>query len=123
MIQTVITGTIRQNAVSKLHAFDLDRYLDLGIGGYGSDVYPKGTQILRSLAMAAEKYGVQVSAQPRRSTWATRSGTWPPRRSRGVRCIGVATGRSTISELRDAGADPVLADLADTSRVVAAISR
>ncbi len=41
----------------------------------------------------------------------------------GVRCLGVATGRSTISELREAGADPVLTDLADTSRVVAAISR
>jgi len=40
-----------------------------------------------------------------------------------VRCLGVATGRSTISELRDAGADPVLSDLADTSRVVAAISQ
>src|SRR5262245_23771460 len=61
VIQTVITGTIRQNAARKLHAFDLDRYLDLGIGGYGSDVYPKGTQILRSLAMAGEKYGVQVT--------------------------------------------------------------
>jgi phosphoglycolate phosphatase-like HAD superfamily hydrolase len=41
----------------------------------------------------------------------------------GVRCLGVATGRSTVSELREAGADPVLLDLSDTSQVVAAICR
>jgi len=39
----------------------------------------------------------------------------------GVRCIGVATGRSTLAELRDSGADAVFADLSDTSRLIAAI--
>ena len=122
VIQTVITGTIRQNAARKLHAFDLDRYLDLGIGGYGSDVYPKGTQIVRSLAMAGEKYGVQFS--PAGAVYVADSvRDAAAAQVAGVRCLGVATGRSTISELRDAGADLVLADLADTSRVVAAISR
>jgi phosphoglycolate phosphatase len=122
VIQTVITGTIKQNAAHKLQAFDLDRYLDLGIGGYGSDVYPKGTQIVRSLAMAAEKYGVQVS--PAGAVYVADSvRDAAAARVADVRCLGVATGRSTISELRDAGAEPVLADLADTSRVVAAISR
>jgi len=122
VIQTVLTGTIRPNAERKLHAFDLDGYLDLGIGGYGSDVYPKGTQILRSLTMGAEKYGVELSpggavyvADSVRDVAAAKVG--------GIRCVGVATGRSTVSELRDAGADPVLADLSDTSRVVAAIGR
>jgi phosphoglycolate phosphatase len=122
VIQTVLTGAIRQNAAHKLHAFELDKYLDLGIGGYGSEVYPKGTQILRSLAMASEKYGVTLApggtvyvADSVRDVAAARVAA--------VRCIGVATGRSTVSELRDAGADPVLADLSDTSRVVAAISR
>jgi phosphoglycolate phosphatase-like HAD superfamily hydrolase len=121
-IQTVITGSIKQNAAYKLHAFGLDRYLDLGIGGYGSDVYPKGTQILRSLAMAAEKYGVQFA--PHYAVYVADSvRDAAAAKVADVRCLGVATGRSTISELREAGADPVLADLADTSRVVAAISR
>jgi phosphoglycolate phosphatase len=121
-IQTVITGTIKPNAAHKLHAFGLDRYLDLEIGGYGSDVYPKGTQIMRSLAMAAEKYGVQLA--PGHAVYVADSvRDVAAARVAEVRCLGVATGRSTISELRDAGADPVLADLADTSRVVAAISR
>ncbi len=122
VIQTVITGTIRQNAACKLQAFDLDRYLDLGLGGYGSDVYPKGTQILRSLAMAAEKYDALVS--PALAVYVGDSvRDAAAAHVAGVRCLGVATGRSTISELREAGADPVLTDLADTSRVVAAISR
>jgi phosphoglycolate phosphatase len=122
VIQTVITGTFKQNAAIKLRAFDLDRFVDLAIGGYGSDVYPKGTQIIRSLTMAAEKYGVQVT--PARAVYVADSvRDAAAAHVAGVRCLGVATGRSTISELRDAGADPVLTDLADTSRVVAAISR
>jgi phosphoglycolate phosphatase len=121
-IQTVITGTIKQNAAYKLRAFGLDRYLDLGIGGYGSDVYPKGTQIVRSLTMAAEKYRVQFT--PGHAVYVGDSvRDAAAAQVADVRCLGVATGRSTISELREAGADPVLADLADTSRVVAAISR
>ncbi len=122
VIQTVLTGTIRPNAEEKLRAFGLDGYLDLDIGGYGSDVYPKGTQIVRSLAMASDKYGVRLSpatavyvADSVRDVAAAEVG--------GVRCLGVASGRSTVSELRDAGADPVLADLADTARLVAAITR
>src|SRR5262245_49273218 len=122
VIQTVITGTIRQNAAVKLHAFDLDRYLDLGIGGYGSDVYPKGTQILRSLDLASEKYGVQVT-QAAAVYVGDSVRDAAAADVAGVRCLGVATGRSTISELRDAGADPVFTDLTDTSRLVAAISR
>jgi len=122
VIQTVITGTIWQNAAAKLRAFDLDRYLDLTIGGYGSDVYPKGTQILRSLDMATEKYGVRVP--PAGAVYVADSvRDVAAAHVAGIRCLGIATGRSTISELRDAGADPVLTDLTDTSRVVAAISR
>jgi phosphoglycolate phosphatase len=122
VIQTVITGTIRPNAAHKLRVFGLDQHLDLGIGGYGSDVYPKGTQILRSLSMATEKYGAGIS--PARSVYVADSvRDAAAARVAGVRFLGVATGRSTISELRDAGAEPVLADLADTSRVVAAITQ
>jgi phosphoglycolate phosphatase len=120
VVQTVLTGSIRANAVRKLHAFGLDGYLDLDIGGFGSDAYPKGTLIVRSITMAADKYDVQFGpegtvyvADSVRDAAAANVG--------GVRCIGVATGRSTASELRDAGADPVLPDLTDTARVLAAV--
>jgi phosphoglycolate phosphatase-like HAD superfamily hydrolase len=41
----------------------------------------------------------------------------------GARSIGVASGRSSAGELRDAGAEVVLDDLADTAAVVAAVDR
>jgi phosphoglycolate phosphatase-like HAD superfamily hydrolase len=41
----------------------------------------------------------------------------------GARSIGVASGRSAAGELRDAGADAVLDDLADTEAVLAAVDR
>ena len=62
----------------------------------------------------------------------TRSLDWPPgqvdkdaeaARIGGARAIGVASGRSSAGELRDAGADAVLDDLADAAAVVAAVDR
>jgi len=121
-VQTVLTGTIKPNAVHKLRAFGLDRYVDLEIGGFGSDVYPKGTQILRSLTMAHEKYGAKLTsadvvyvADSTRDVAAAKVAA--------VRCVGVATGRSRAAELREAGADPVLDDLSVTTRVVTAITQ
>ncbi len=122
VIQTVLTGTIRENAEEKLRAFGLDRHLDLAIGGFGSDVYPKGAAIVRAIGAAGQRYRVTVSQQASvyvadsvRDVAAAKVG--------GVRFVGVATGRSTPSELRDAGADAVLDDLRDTTRVIAAIGR
>jgi phosphoglycolate phosphatase len=120
VIQTVLTGTIKHNAACKLRAFGLDRYLDPDIGGFGSDVYPKGTQIIRSLDLANEKYRLRLLpadvvyvADSIRDVAAAKVA--------GVRCVGVASGRSTSAELRDAGAAPVLDDLTNTTRVIAAV--
>jgi phosphoglycolate phosphatase-like HAD superfamily hydrolase len=120
VIQTVLTGTIKQNAACKLRAFGLESYLDPDIGGFGSDVYPKGTQIIRSLDLANEKYRLRLRsadvvyvADSIRDVAAAKVAA--------VRCVGVASGRSTAAELRDAGADPVLDDLSDTRLVVAAV--
>ena len=71
--------------------------------------------------MATEKYGVRVT--PAAAVYIADSVRDAAAANvAGVRCLGVATGRSTLSELRDAGADPVVTDLTDTSRLVAAIS-
>lgn len=120
VIQTVLTGTIKQNAACKLRAFGLDSYLDPDVGGFGSDVYPKGTQILRSLDRANEKY--QVRLMPADVVYVADSiRDVAAAKVARVRCVGVASGRSTSAELRDAGAEPVLDDLSDTRLVVAAV--
>jgi phosphoglycolate phosphatase len=122
VVQTVLTGTIKPNAASKLRAFGLDQYFDLEIGGYGSDAYPRGSLLLMARGKAGEKYGTVVTedmtvyiADTVRDIEAARIG--------GARCIAVATGRDTPPELRDAGADVVLADLSDTDQVITAIDR
>jgi phosphoglycolate phosphatase-like HAD superfamily hydrolase len=121
VIQSVLTGTIKQNAEHKLKAFGLDGYVDLSVGGFGSDVYPKGTLILRSLDLARAKYGVPLTpadvvyiADSVRDIAAAKVAA--------VRSVGVASGRSRAAELRGAGADVVLDDLSDPALVVAAVS-
>ncbi len=120
VIQSVLTGTIRPNATAKLQAFGMDAFFDFEIGGYGSEIYPKGAQLLSSCGRAADKYrGRIVStvyiADSSRDVEAARIG--------GARCVAVATGRSIAAELREAGADVVLSDLSDTESVVAAVDR
>jgi phosphoglycolate phosphatase-like HAD superfamily hydrolase len=122
VVQSLLTGTIKPNAVEKLRAFGLDGYFDVDVGGYGSQVYPKGAQLLMIRGRAAEKYGAQFDerstvyiADSTRDVAAARTG--------GARCVAVASGRSTVSELRTAGADMVLGDLADTAAVTAAVDR
>jgi phosphoglycolate phosphatase-like HAD superfamily hydrolase len=41
----------------------------------------------------------------------------------GARCLAVASGRETVAELQDAGADAVLTDLSDTGLVLDAIDQ
>ncbi len=120
VVQSVLTGSIRPNAVVKLEAFGLDGHFDLDIGGYGSEIYPKGAQLLRVRSRAEDKYRTWFGAgnavyigDSSRDVEAARNG--------GVTSIAVASGRSTPADLREAGADLVLADLTDTASVLAAI--
>ena len=122
VVQTVLTGTIKPNAAAKLRAFGLDRLFDLDIGGYGSDAYPRGSLLLLVRNQARDKYRIPVAdgtavyvADTVRDIEAARLG--------GAAIIAVASGRDTIAELRDAGADLALPDLSDTEQVTSAIDR
>ncbi|HEX5287482.1 MAG TPA: HAD hydrolase-like protein [Streptosporangiaceae bacterium] len=120
VVQSVLTGTIRPNAVAKLAAFGLEGYFDFEVGGYGSESYPKGALVMMARGRAAEKYGktftelntVYVGDSVRDVAAAKRGG---------ARSVAVATGRSTESDLRAAGADLVLPDLADVPAVLRGI--
>jgi len=122
VLQSVLTGTIRPNAELKLRAFGLDGFFDIEVGGYGSQAYPKGAQLLMTRTRAAEKYGTAFGedatvyiADSIRDVAAARTG--------GARCLAVASGRSPVSALRAAGADAVFSDLTDTAAVLAAVDR
>jgi phosphoglycolate phosphatase len=122
VVQSVLTGTLKPNAATKLAAFGLAEFFDLEIGGYGSDAYPRGSLLLMSRNLATERYGPRITADTTvyvadscRDVEAAKIG--------GARSIAVATGRDMAAELQQAGADVVLADLADTGQVIAAIDR
>ena len=122
VVQTVLTGAIKPNAIEKLRAFGIERFFDTEVGGYGSEAYPKGAMLLNTRSRAADKYGGNFTehstvyiGDSSRDMEAARMG--------GARSVGVASGRSSTGELRDAGADAVLDDLADTAAVVAAVDR
>lgn len=118
VVQTVLTGTIRANAVHKLKAFGLEKYVDFELGGYGEEVYPKATLLQVAQSRAKQRLGVAFTAantvvigDSTRDVQAAKIG--------GAGMIGVASGRSMASELREAGADIVLPDLSNASEVAA----
>lgn len=114
--QSVLTGNIMLNAVVKLAAFGLDGWLDFSVGGFGSDHIVRSKLVGVAEARAQIKYGVLAEE------WSTVLVGDTPRdveagRDGGARVVGVATGESSVSELEDAGADVVLANLVDAQRV------
>ncbi|HEX4832253.1 MAG TPA: haloacid dehalogenase-like hydrolase [Trebonia sp.] len=121
VVASVLTGSSRPNAVLKLRAFGLDRFVDLTVGGFGSEAYPKGTLLRVARQRAEEKYGASFAeratlyiADSSRDIAAARIG--------GATAVAVASGRAGTSELRDAGADHVLPDLTDSARLITIIT-
>jgi phosphoglycolate phosphatase len=120
VVQTVLTGSIKPNAIAKLRAFGLDRLVDVAIGGYGSEPYPKGTllQVTRTRAADARKVSfadgatVYIADSPRDVEAAKIGGAWS---------IAVASGRATAAELTAARADAVLGDLTDTTALTSLV--
>lgn len=114
---SVLTGNIAPNAVVKLSAFGLQEWLDLETGAYGSDHEDRTALVPIALERLAELRGIHLSAQ---DVWVIGD---TPRDFEcadavGAHCLLVATGRFGREELEQLGADAVLPDLSDTTRVV-----
>ncbi|MDQ3648204.1 MAG: haloacid dehalogenase-like hydrolase [Actinomycetota bacterium] len=120
VLQSLLTGNIEANAATKLGAFGLGRWLDLEIGGYGSDGGVRSELVAVALGRAEAKHGVELSAQD-----AVLVGDTPldvaAARAAGARAVAVASGHSGEDELRAAGPDALLSDLRDTDAVLAAV--
>ena len=121
VVQSVLTGNLAANAVVKLRAFGLDRYVDFDIGAYGSDHHDREELVPIALAKAAAKHGRTFSPG---ETWVVGD---TPRdfacaKAGGARCLLVATGGFARDELEGLGADAVLDDLSDTDAVVSLLT-
>jgi phosphoglycolate phosphatase len=119
-VQSLLTGNLAANAVLKLAAFGLEHWLDLEVGGYGSDPHERRSDLVAvARDRAAAKYSPAVDT--------VLIGDTPldvrAAREAGARAVGVASGSYGVDELRGAGADTVLDGLGDTERVLAAVTR
>ena len=114
---TLVTGNVRPNALVKVAAFGLDRWLDLAVGAYGSDEFDRNLLVPIALERVRTERGFEVAPE---DVWVIGD---TPRdlecaRAAGVRCLLVATGRYSAPELTARGADVVLDDLTDTEAAI-----
>jgi phosphoglycolate phosphatase-like HAD superfamily hydrolase len=117
VVSTLLTGNIAPNALVKVAAFGLDRWLDLSLGAYGSDEEDRNLLVPVALRRLADERGVQLAPA---DAWVIGD---TPRdlecaRVAGARCLLVATGRYRVGELADLGPDALLEDLSDPPAVV-----
>lgn len=121
IVQSVLTGNIRPNAVTKLSVFGLDGYIDFEVGGYGSDDELRANLVGIAQERASAKYGqgfdkgnTVLMGDTLRDVRAALKG--------GARVIAVATGTDSAEALLAEGADAVLSDLRDTRAVREAVA-
>ncbi len=120
IVQSVLTGNTRANAVLKLETFTLDRWIDLEVGAYGSDDADRNRLVPLALARVAERYGEADKDR----TWVVGDTPFDAAcaRAGGVRCLLVATGHASRAELEAADADLVVDDLRNTDGIVALLA-
>jgi phosphoglycolate phosphatase-like HAD superfamily hydrolase len=120
VVQSLLTGNVQPNALLKVASFGLDRFLDLEVGGFGSDHWHRPSLVKVARGKAEQRYGTTFAG-----TATVLVGDTPldvaAGRSGDARAVAVATGPYGVDELQATGADAVLADLRDTGAALAAI--
>jgi len=118
--QSVLTGNVRSVAEIKLQAFELHSWIDFGIGAYGDDEFERNALIPHAWRRAGAQYGTTYSPATTVILGDTVRDV-EAALTHGAAIVAVASGTTSAADLRDAGAEVVLDDLADTLAVLAAI--
>jgi len=117
VVQSLLTGNVERNALIKLSAFGLARYLDFAAGGYGSDHRRRGELVQIARRRAEERHGIRLE-----SSDVVLVGDTPldvaAALEGGARAVGVATGPYDEHALAAAGAHGVLTDLSNADAVI-----
>jgi phosphoglycolate phosphatase len=116
LVQTVLTGNLRDVARIKLDMFDLRRYVDLDVGAYGDDDIHRPNLVAVAQRRAAEKYGTDFDRDNTYVIGDSRHDIDTGIRG-GARTVGVASGSESVDQLRHAGADAAWPDLTDTDAI------
>ena len=108
------TGNFRRTCLLKLEYYELHAHLSEG--GFGEDAEERGDMVTRAIervANGSQPQQIWIIGDTPRDVEAARAN--------GVRSLAVATGDSTVEELRAAGADVALKDLSNTEEVLSAL--
>lgn len=106
----IVTGNLEAAAHIKLHRARLNRFFSFG--GYGSDSTDRGELTRTALSRAALVYGEEVSPAQCLVVGDTPHDV-EGAHAAGIACVGVASGKFSASQLREGGADFVIASLKD----------
>lgn len=118
IVQSVVTGNIRANAVVKLGALGLTKALDLDVGAYGSDCRDRSRLVSLARARAAAKYGRDFGDESNAVVIGDTPRDVEAAHVGGARALAVASGVHTVDELRSCGAAYVMPSLVDTPAVL-----
>lgn len=120
--QGVLTGNLREVARIKLEVFGLDGYPDLEASAYGDDHDERAALVTIAQSRASTRTGIEF-----KNGNTVLVGDTPKDVEAGmvagVRVIGVASGKSSIAELREAGDAVVVADLTDPENIARLIRK
>jgi phosphoglycolate phosphatase len=120
VIQSVLTGNVISNARAKLGAFNLDAWLDLDVGGFGSDDKVRSNLVGVARQRVLTKYG---STFDRSSTILIGDTLLDIKAAHDgeAKVLAVASGAYSTPQLIEAGADLVLDNLSNTDHLIAAL--
>lgn len=114
--QGVLTGNLREVARIKLEVFGLDIHVDLESSAYGADHTERTKLVAIAQSRASTRTGVTFENRNTVLVGDTpkdiEAGT-----TAGVRVIGVASGKSSAQELREAGGTVIVTDLTDSEGI------
>ncbi|GAA4264113.1 HAD family hydrolase [Dactylosporangium darangshiense] len=121
IVQSVLTGNLRQVARIKLEVFDLARYLDLDVGAYGDDDTDRPKLVAIAQQRATARYGTVFD---RDNTVVIGDSSHDIRTGLrgGAHAIGVASGSESADQLRATGAITTWNDLTDTAAITALVT-
>ena len=111
----LLTGNYREAAEIKLQHFELWEFFEWGAF---SDDHHDRNALVPIAKSRAETYDIPAEAIERVIVIGDTPHDIECARVAGARSIAVATGGYSVAQLKEAGADEVLADLSDTARVV-----
>lgn len=120
VVQSVLTGNIVSNARAKLEPFGLDQWVDLEVGGFGSDDAIRSNLVNAARKKVEAKYGKTFDES---STILIGDTTLDVKAAHdgGAKVIAVATGIYSVDQLTKAGADVVLENVADPGVFLSAL--